>query len=308
MNRVITRPQKKNRRSRLRGTIGIGLVAAAAGVGLFLAFAILVGGGPDPDEASDANVRAPAVQAPTGAPSATDLSQRAGGLAEGAVPGTSVETAPPERRFPLPLRAHAGIEDYFGTSRLYGQVHGGVDFSLRGLGQAPVLAICDGTVTEVGESATLGLHVVIDCGANWEYVVGFLETATPATGAPVATGASIGVGSIGGHLHVELRYEGRMVDPANHMDLPRRVVIPPTPTPTNTPTPTPRPVSTPTGSGSGQTSQPTSTPTPGPTATPSPTPTITNTPTITPTPTWTPTPTRTPQARPATPTPLPVSR
>jgi murein DD-endopeptidase MepM/ murein hydrolase activator NlpD len=212
-------------------------------------------------------------------------------------------------RFGLPLRAHAGVEDYFGTPRLYGQVHGGVDFSLAGLAEIPVFSACTGVVVSVGESPTLGTHVVVDCGDGWSFVAGFLAEAAVGAGDRAAPTTRIGQGTPGGHLHVELRYEDVAVDPAAYMDLPRRVILP-----TPTPTPTPRPTSTATraaSTGTGGAASPavTATSRPNePTSTPTATPTITNTPTITPTPTWTPTPTRTPRPLAPTPTPLPRSQ
>jgi len=209
------------------------------------------------------------------------------------------------RRFSLPLRAHAGVEDYFGTPRLYGQVHGGVDFSLAGLSDIPVYSACVGVVTSVDQSATLGLHVVVDCGDGWSFVAGFLDSAAANPGDDAGPDIEVGLGRPGAHLHVELRYQEVAIDPAGYMDLPRKV-IPPTPTPTSTPTPTGTATRTPVRGTPGV--APTATPTPRPnepTPTPTATPTITNTPTITPTPTWTPTPTRTPRPAASTPTPLP---
>lgn len=245
-------------------------------------------------------------------PSEARLASRPGGLTEGAIVPPATPPEPPAselrenggRRFALPLLAHAGVEDYFGTPRLYGQVHGGVDFSLAGLDDVPVFAACTGVVAAVEESATLGSHVIVDCGADWVFVAGFLASVDARSGMPVDPATVIGKGAAGGHLHVELRFRGVQVDPAGYMDLPRRV-IPPTPTPTNTPAP----ARTAAAAGSTATlpaSPGVATPAPpGPTSTPTATPTVTNTPTITPTPTWTPTPSPTPRRATATPTPLP---
>ncbi len=120
-------------------------------------------------------------------------------------------------RFSLPLRAHAGVEDYFGTPRLYGQVHGGVDFSLAGLAEIPVSSACTGMVASVGESPTLGTHVVVDCGDGWSFVAGFLAEATVGSGDGAAPTTEIGKGTPGGHLHVELRYQDVAVDPAGYI-------------------------------------------------------------------------------------------
>lgn len=243
---------------------------------------------------------------------ARDLSNRAGGLSEGAISMAADPPQPPPgdlranggRRFYLPLKAHAGVEDYFGTPRLYGQVHGGVDFSLAGLGEIPVYSACTGVVAAVEQSATLGTHVVVDCGDGWSFVAGFLADVGVRPGDQAGLETVIGDGSPGGHLHVELRYDDSAVDPEGYLDLPRKV-IPPTATPTSTPGPTRtatpvRPTSTPLAG-----APPASPTTSGPPPTATATPTVTPTPTITPTPTWTPTPSPTRPRAAATPTPLP---
>lgn len=288
--------------------------ALAGMVVVVVAAVVLRGGGSTPQPVDDGpGVAAVSTRGPDAQSETRDLSKRAGGLSEGAVtpaaapspPGTELRANGGDR-FSLPLKAHAGVEDYFGTPRLYGQVHGGVDFSLAGLSEIPVFSACVGAVTSVGQSPTLGAHVVVDCGDGWSFVAGFLGETAVQAGAGAGPSGQIGLGTPGGHLHVELRYQDVPVDPAGYMDLPRRV-IPPTPTPTSTP----RPTSTATRTASTGTagSAPSATPRPaGPTSTPTATPTITNTPTITPTPTWTPTPTRTPRPAASTPTPLPRSQ
>ncbi len=291
-------------------TVALGVATSVA----VLAF----GGGEDSTDGEDGQgVAAVTTRVPDSQGDGPNLSKRAGGLSEGAVVPPANAPVPPASelrqngggRFSLPLRAHAGVEDYFGTPRLYGQIHGGVDFSLAGLAEIPVFSACAGTVASVGESPTLGSHVVVDCGDGWSFVAGFLAETTAGAGDSAAPSTEIGKGTPGGHLHVELRYQDVAVDPAGYMDLPRRV-IPPTPTPT----PTPRPTSTATRAAStstGGAGAPAATSTPKsnqPTATPTATPTITNTPTITPTPTWTLTPTRTPPPVKPTPTPLPRSQ
>jgi len=241
-----------------------------------------------------------------------DLSKRAGGLAEGAVPPPNTRPTPPSselrenggRRFSLPLRAHAGIEDGFGTPRLYGQIHGGVDFSLAGLTEAPVYSACTGVVAAVEESPTLGLHVMVDCGGDWTFIAGFLQRASVLKGDGTGPAYEIGRGTPGGHLHVELRYQAVSIDPAGYMDLPKQALAPtPTPTPSPTATLSPTPEATP----ESPTVEPQPSAPPTVTSTPTNTPTITNTPTVTNTPTWTLTPTKTPPPPKPTLTPLPVA-
>lgn len=246
-----------------------------------------------------------------------DLARRPGGLVEGAVNLPDVDPQPPPaelranggRRFAVPVKSYAGIEDYFGTPRLYGQRHGGIDFSFAGLSDISVTASCRGTVTEAGESDQLGLYAVVDCGEGWSTVYGFLQSRAAVKGDAVSPGFEVGRGADGEHLHFEIRYNGVPLDPVPYIDVPPRFL--PTATPTATSTPLPATSTSRAVNGTSPTATATSTPTlaPGqPTPTPTDTPTITPTATITPTPTWTPTATRTP-ARQATPTPtLPVLR
>lgn len=217
------------------------------------------------------------------------------------------------KRFELPLSVHAGVEDYFGSARADGKVHTGVDFSLVGLKNVPVESACEGVVTEVGTDDILGLHVIVDCGANFKSVIGWLESVRVANGNNVSKSTVIGVGQLDGFVHVEVRYKDVPLDPKDFMQIPGKEVIPwtPTPTPTLRPgetpppeateTPTPKPAGTTGGGGQSDTpvpQPPTETPTMGP---------PTSTPTITPTPTRTPTPTKTPAPPKNTPTPLPRS-
>lgn len=224
------------------------------------------------------------------------------------------------KRFELPLSVHSGVEDYFGSTRADGKVHAGVDFSLTGLKNVPVESPCEGIVSEVGTNESLGTHVIVDCGGDFQGVIGWLGSTRVGQGNNVSKSTVIGVGEDDGFVHVEVRYKNVPLDPKDFMQIPGKEVIPwtPTPTPTLRPgetptpepteTPTPKPTSTSTSSsgGGGTTSEPpTSTPVPTDTPTPGP---PTATPTITPTPTWTPTPTRTPAPPKNTPTPLPRQR
>jgi murein DD-endopeptidase MepM/ murein hydrolase activator NlpD len=293
----------------------VGSVAALSAVafGVFVLAASGSGNSRTGDENSVNRQRATVEALPT-----IDFARRAGGLSEGAVIIAADAIAPPAneareaggRRFAVPLSAHAGIEDYFGTSRLYGQVHGGIDFSLKGLTDPPVLAACAGVASKPERSDSLGLHVALDCGDGWQAVVGFLASSSLSGGETVTRGQQIGVGAAGQYLHFEIRYQSSPVDPVDYVDVPRRVPNTPTPVPTETPTRTPvgtRAPTQPAAPGAATTSK-SSTPTPRPTGTATPTPTVTNTPTITPTPTWTPTPTRTPPRAQPTPTKPPVSQ
>ena len=306
------RARKAHTRGAGRGRLpfivgGVALLLAAGG----LAVVFLAGGGNG--NAEDATAGSSSSRGSTPAPT-RDLARRPGGLLEGAATLPETPPSPPAselrssggRRFSLPVKSYAGIEDYFGTPRLYGQRHAGIDFSFAGLSEIPVSSACEGSVVETGQSDELGLHVLIDCGSGWTTVYGFLQSVSAAKGDSAHSGKEIGRGTAGEHLHFEIRYNSTPIDPVPYIDVPPREL--PTPTPTATPTlkpgqtPPPPPAAQPTSSGLPPTATPTLAPN-QPTPTPSNTPTITPTATITPTPTWTPTPTRTPVRAPtATPT------
>lgn len=291
-------------RHRTRLIVGGSLVLLIAGAFVLIALTSGNGGNTDRGGSDTGRQRTAAPIAP-----ARDLGSRAGGLAEGAaavdpsapVPPTAELRSAGGRRFGLPLTAHAGIEDYFGSPRLYGLRHAGVDFSLVGLSDIPVLASCSGVVAEQGTDETYGLHVVVDCGEGWTTVYGFLQTSQVRNAQAVKPGERLGMGEPGGHLHFEIRYQGTAVDPEGYIEIPKRDPSTPTPTPMATVPPTTARQPSPTAPVG---SAPLTTATvPGPTSTPTPTPTRTNTPTITPTATWTPTRTPTPVRQPtATPT------
>jgi len=126
-------------------------VVAWAGVALF-------GGGdsaadpaveatPDPGAAAEQPKPTQPPVAPTRNPA-----NRAGGAQEGTA---ELPANPPKpdikeyliaggKRFELPLTAHAGVEDDFGTDRGGGLRHAGVDFSLVGLKSIIVESACNG--------------------------------------------------------------------------------------------------------------------------------------------------------------------
>ena len=100
----------------------------------------------------------------------------------------------------------------------YSKMHRGIDFALpRG---APVHAVADGVVVEIGRRGAYGNYVRIRHDARTEtayaHLGGFAETLRQ--GARVRRGEAIGaVGSTGrstgAHLHYEVLVDGRRVDP-----------------------------------------------------------------------------------------------
>ncbi|MES4793468.1 MAG: hypothetical protein C4321_11250, partial [Chloroflexota bacterium] len=121
---------------------------------------------------------------PTNTPAPTrHPSSRAGGMAEGTYRPPDKAPKPDIReyliaggnRFALPLSAHAGVEDYFGTDRGNGLRHAGVDFSLVGLKNITVQSACDGQVAETGSNELYGTYAIVDCGGGFTTVYGWLQ-------------------------------------------------------------------------------------------------------------------------------------
>jgi murein DD-endopeptidase MepM/ murein hydrolase activator NlpD len=250
-------------------------------------------------------------------------------LAEGAEALPAAVTPELDReRFILPLRAWTSLGDRFGADRVGDKVHTGLDFILTKHPRSDIYAACSGSVTGMQSSPQLGRFLVIDCGAGWTAVYGFIGEPRVKVRDVVERGVTVIAQSdpadspFGEHLHFEIRWRGVPVDPEGLVDLTGASYTPtPTATPEPSPSPSPSPSATPTTgtqpSPGGTTNpdggtNPTTDPgTPGSTATPPsppPTATPTNTPEPTPTPTNTPVPTPTPTKAPPPPTPTPTPR
>lgn len=233
---------------------------------------------------------------------------------EGAVgpPESSFVTPEPVSvagRFQPPLELWTTTLDAYGDPRREGLIHGGIDIGLEGRGGSELKAPCAGVVSEVGANDSYGLFVTLDCGDGWITTLGFVGEVQTTVGARVQHSTVIALSdSTGSHAHLELRYNGTPVNPANYMDLPEVPVPTPLPTLSPTPTATTRPGSSPTATVEGATTAPSATNVPAATPTPSATPTATRTPGPQPTAMWTPTRTPTRIAPPA-PTPtIPILR
>jgi murein DD-endopeptidase MepM/ murein hydrolase activator NlpD len=302
LSRKQRRAARRQRVLKLGGVFGGGAVLLAA-AGLFLLGSNSSSQGPAAPSASPTAGALVAGAQPTAHPRLT-----VGALAEGAIALPDEAPAPPSSelranggaRFSMPLAAFAGIDDWFGTPRQYGMIHGGVDFGLEGLGSLPVRSACNGTVSETGADGPYGPHVTVDCGAGWTTLYAYLGSLSIAVGTAVNPATQIGTSdSEDLFLHFEIRWQGVPVDPADYLALPPRRRPEPTPTPAGASGVPTRPRTT-TGGAVAPENPPTPTPnttastsTPGPTsprstatsvATASPTATATNTPTATPTP------------------------
>ncbi len=104
------------------------------------------------------------------------------------------------------------------------EFHTGVDIAAP-LGAA-LLAVCDGTVTEVGEDSRLGKYVRLSHGGGIEILYGHCQEVVAVSGTSVRAGervalvGSTGV-STGSHVHIRVDLDGVHCDPAALLPLER---------------------------------------------------------------------------------------
>lgn len=97
-----------------------------------------------------------------------------------------------------------------------GEEHPGVDVALA-VG-TPIRSVGGGTVIETGQDADYGLFVRLQHAEGYESMYGHLSRVIAVGGATVDAGEVIGLSGNSGrssapHLHLEIRREGRNVDP-----------------------------------------------------------------------------------------------
>lgn len=104
------------------------------------------------------------------------------------------------------------------------KTHNGVDFSAsKG---APVMAIVDGTVKSVEQTTLEGVVITLEHGDGLISVYKSLESASVKPGDSVSGGVKIGVvgtmiseDSDGTHLHLEMKKDGKLVNPLDYIEV-----------------------------------------------------------------------------------------
>jgi murein DD-endopeptidase MepM/ murein hydrolase activator NlpD len=105
-------------------------------------------------------------------------------------------------------------------SRNYSPEHEGIDIAAPLF--APVVAAASGAVSAAGWDSIFGNYVIVEHDANYTTFYGHLQTIEVKHGSHVSSGEVIGtVGSTGKstspHLHYEVRFRGRAVDPVGYV-------------------------------------------------------------------------------------------
>lgn len=145
------------------------------------------------------------------------LSRRAGDMA------SCIPAIPPVNPDPTKYRLSSGFG--YRVDPVYGRtaLHAGVDFALDP--GNPVYSTGDGVVESVSfEFFGYGNHVVIDHGFGYKTRYAHMKNIGVVEGMKVKRGECIGESgntgkSTGPHLHYEVIYKGRPVNPSNYYDL-----------------------------------------------------------------------------------------
>lgn len=105
-------------------------------------------------------------------------------------------------------------------SQTYGDSHKGIDI-VAPIGSL-VVAPADGIVKDIYNDRYLGLTLVLSHGTKYETTYGHLKEVLVKNGQiikrgdPIALTGNSGV-SVGPHLHYEIKYLGRNIDPSNYI-------------------------------------------------------------------------------------------
>ncbi len=130
------------------------------------------------------------------------------------------------QRIPLGKPVASGISSGFGSrtdpinhKRAF---HAGIDF--KGNTGDKVHATGDAVVREVGYNRGLGRYIILSHGNGYESVFAHLQKQLVKRGEHISRGQVIGLlgntgRSTGSHLHYELRYQGRAINPMKYMQV-----------------------------------------------------------------------------------------
>lgn len=176
--------------------------------------------------ASNGRAQAPTAPAATGPAAATardDLMQaQLIALPAALVALMGIDLA--QQTFQTPLPGHTRVSSGFGWRNISvngNRFHGGIDFPAA-VG-TPVRAARDGVVVRAGWWGTYGYAVAIDHGDGSETRYAHLSSYAVSAGENLRQGDVLGgVGSTGAstgpHLHFELRFDERAVDPTSYLE------------------------------------------------------------------------------------------
>ncbi len=131
------------------------------------------------------------------------------------------------QRMPLGRPARGRITSGFGrrSDPFNGQpaFHAGTDF--KGLTGDPVTATADGVVKESGwDAGGYGNYVIVRHGGGYATLYGHLSAIHVKKGAKISRGGTVGLlgssgRSTGPHLHYEVHYRGKAVDPEKYLSV-----------------------------------------------------------------------------------------
>jgi murein DD-endopeptidase MepM/ murein hydrolase activator NlpD len=158
------------------------------------------------------------ITARTGRAARVLLAVAALALAVASLSGCTTSKGPPAIDVPSgwPIPSHtATVTSGFGAPRR-GYAHQGID--LAAPSGTTVRSTAGGRVTFAGKSGDFGRLVVVDHGGGWETRYAHLKKITVGRGDRIRRGDALGAvghsgNASGDHLHYEIRYEGRAVDP-----------------------------------------------------------------------------------------------
>ncbi len=147
------------------------------------------------------------------------------------LPYLAAPTTGPRPTFGWPLRGAisqpfgcTGLAAERGTADCPAGFHQGIDIAQpQG---TPIAAAADGVAYAFPNRGRYGMHIIIQHSGGYATAYGHLSQATVGWGAQVRAGQPIGLvgttgNSTGPHLHFEIRFAGRAMDPAPYLAAPK---------------------------------------------------------------------------------------